>query len=184
MKNNPTLTSQGFTLIETLFAILIFSAALLSLMVIASRGISATNQVKNETTAYYLAQEGLEVVRNIRDSNFVVATAQSTTPWSVNFADAGTVDCTGTSGCYVTYNQAFPPALAPISGNAAEIKLDSNGTYGNTGTSTGFNRVIRVIPQNQNGGTIEEYLIESQVSWQAKTILRSVTLQTILKKWQ
>jgi Tfp pilus assembly protein PilV len=62
---------SGFTLIETLFSILIFSAALISLLAISSKGISATNEVKNETMAYYLAQEGLEVVRNIRDNNFL-----------------------------------------------------------------------------------------------------------------
>jgi Tfp pilus assembly protein PilV len=83
---------DGFTLIETLFAILIFSAALVSLLVIAGKGISATGQVKNETIAFYLAQEGLEVVRNIRDSNFV-----SGNTWDGGFS--GTPDCSTPNGC-------------------------------------------------------------------------------------
>lgn len=168
---------KGFTLIETLFAILIFSAALISLLAISGKGISATNEVKNESTAYYLAQEGLEVVRNIRDTQFITLQGGGSGAWTDGFL--GTPDCGAPAGCYVVYSNAGVPTLSEVSGASAEILLD-NGLYGNTGTPTGFSRVISVQP----GLGLDEYVITSRVEWQAKTIKKSVTLQTILKKWQ
>lgn len=161
----------GFTLLETLFAILIFSAALISLMAISSKGISATYQVKNETTAFYLAQEGLEVVRNIRDSNFNNSSGGTT--WNALISQ-----CEGTS-CEVVYN-----GLIPSIGVCQQCEVFQNaaGYYVNgTGTPTGFFREITLTPQ---GTTQDEYLVTSRVRWQAKNIERKVELQTLLKKWQ
>jgi prepilin-type N-terminal cleavage/methylation domain-containing protein len=178
-------SSKGFTLIETLFAILIFSAALVSLLTISSKGISATNQVKNETTAYYLAQEGLEVVRNVRDSNFLQITGGSA---SVNWTDgfASTTpgpDCvSAANGCYIVYGNSTPPILDINTANSSQISLAANGQFSNSGTDTGFKRIITITAPS--GSRTDEYMVTSTVTWQAKNISRSVELQTILKKWQ
>lgn len=172
---------SGFTLLETLFAILIFSAALVSLLAISSKGIRATYQVNNETTALYLAQEGLEVVRNIRDSNFNLTSApvgttpisQSGVPWD------GLIDQCVDTPCEVTY-QGPLPSVAPCS--TCEVLKDNSGFYVNgSGTSTGFRRMIRLVPQ---GNDQDEYLVTSQVTWNAQGTQREVELQTLLKKWQ
>lgn len=172
---------KGFTLIETLFAILIFSAALISLLAISSKGISATNQIKNETTAYYLAQEGLETVRAARDENFRAATAGiSGRTWTDGFASPGGADCTGIMGCFIDY--AAGPALAQntSSGGTPDIFLTADGRYANTGiTPTGFSRTIIVSPVSP-----DEFSVTSEVFWKAKSISRSVKLQTFIKKWQ
>jgi type II secretory pathway pseudopilin PulG len=176
MKKNiyPTISSHaGFTLLETLFAILIFSAALISLMAISSKGISATNQVKNETTAFYLAQEGLEVIRNIRDSNFNASSGSGGATWNALINQ-----CEGVS-CEVVYNGLIP-SVAPC--QQCEVFKNSAGSYVNgTGTPLGFTRELMLTPQ---GTTQDEYLVTSRVRWQAKNIERQVELQTILKKWQ
>lgn len=167
----------GFTLIETLFAILIFSAALISLLAISGRGISATNEVKNETTAYYLAQEGLEVVRNIRDNNFLLIQGGGTGQWTDGFLS--NPDCS-TTPCHIVYNSGAAPTLAQNSGQLSNEIYFSAGQYANTGDDTGFSRDIKV----QAGAGQDEFIITSQVSWLAKNIKKSVTLQTFLKKWQ
>jgi Tfp pilus assembly protein PilV len=64
-------TRAGFTLIETLFAILIFTASIVSLMMLSGRSLASTAGSSDELTARYLAQEGIEVTRNVRDTNFV-----------------------------------------------------------------------------------------------------------------
>ncbi len=177
-------TSRGFTLIETLFAILIFSAALISLLAISSKGISVTNQVKRETIAYYLAQEGLEVVRTIRDTNMLAAAAGSPgINWTDGFATPGSgTDCTTSTMCYVVYGLGTTPSLAEnsSSGVTAEIFFSPSGQYSNTGTPTGFFRNISVTPVSST----DEFMITATVTWKMGTINRSVTLQTFLKKWQ
>jgi prepilin-type N-terminal cleavage/methylation domain-containing protein len=170
---------QGFTLIETLFAILIFSAAVVSLLAIAGKGINATAQVKNETIAFYLAQEGIETVRNIRDSNYTSGAAN----WDDGFA--GITDCSAATGCYLDFQGGAAPVLSPNSGNSDEVYL-ANGLYTNqSGNVTGFRRLVQVVPvASGGGGNPEEYLVITKVSWNSKGVTRTVELRTIIKKWQ
>src|SRR3989344_5252969 len=61
--------NKAFTLVETLVAISIFTVSLLGIMSVLASGISSTNYAKQKMIASYLAQEGIEYVRNIRDTN-------------------------------------------------------------------------------------------------------------------
>lgn len=60
--------NRGFTLIETLVAIAIFAFSITALISITATGVFNTNFVKNKFTASYLAMEGAELVRSVRDS--------------------------------------------------------------------------------------------------------------------
>ncbi|MEK7219403.1 MAG: prepilin-type N-terminal cleavage/methylation domain-containing protein, partial [Patescibacteria group bacterium] len=60
---------KGFTLIETLIAISIFTVSILALMSVLGQGISNTNYAKQKIIASYLAQEGIEYMRNMRDND-------------------------------------------------------------------------------------------------------------------
>jgi prepilin-type N-terminal cleavage/methylation domain-containing protein len=187
MVNNHLQFHKGFTLIETLFAILIFSSALIALMTIASKGISATADAEQTTTASYLAQEGVEVARNMRDTNYATNNA-----W-----DAGISSCTAGAPCKILYGtgSAVPTLVActPLSGIGvqslcAEHVMRSPLGYTDTGTSSQYTRTVYVVPEtpvvSANGTTIvNEYKIVSQVTWVSKTIPHIVILNTILKDW-
>jgi prepilin-type N-terminal cleavage/methylation domain-containing protein len=69
--NTKKIASRGFTLIESLVAIFIFSLAIVGLMTVVSRGIAGTNAAANQVTAHFLAQEGLETARAIRDNEMI-----------------------------------------------------------------------------------------------------------------
>jgi Tfp pilus assembly protein PilV len=58
----------GFTLVEALIAISIFTMSLLGIMSILADNITNIGYAKQKMTATYLAQEGIEYVRNIRDT--------------------------------------------------------------------------------------------------------------------
>ncbi len=66
---NKSHTARGFTLLETLIAILILTTALAGPLLIASKGLQAATLAKSRITAYYLAQDALEYIRYKRDSN-------------------------------------------------------------------------------------------------------------------
>ncbi len=60
---------RAFTLIETVVSVTILAIAVVGPMTLASRSIRASTEVRLKLTATYLAQEGVEVIRNIRDNN-------------------------------------------------------------------------------------------------------------------
>ncbi|MDR3519621.1 MAG: prepilin-type N-terminal cleavage/methylation domain-containing protein [Candidatus Pacebacteria bacterium] len=75
----------GFTLVETLVAIAIFSMSILGLLSVMATGITNTTYAKNKMIAGYLAQEGIEYIRNLRDDYvFYDSQSPSTLGW-VNF---------------------------------------------------------------------------------------------------
>lgn len=78
---SPKLTT-GFTLVEALVAISIFTTSILGLMTILGSGISDTNYAKNKITAEYLAQEGIEYVRNLRDTSVLYNAGGAKDGWN------------------------------------------------------------------------------------------------------
>ncbi len=65
----PSHTQQGFTIIETLVAITILMVAIAGPLSIASKGLTGALTSRDQMIATYLAQESIEVVKNIRDNN-------------------------------------------------------------------------------------------------------------------
>ena len=64
-------TSGGFTLVETLVALSIFVTAVVALISLTGTGVANTNFAQNRMQAMYYAQEGVELVRMMRDSYFI-----------------------------------------------------------------------------------------------------------------
>jgi prepilin-type N-terminal cleavage/methylation domain-containing protein len=66
------LKKRGFTLVESLVAISVLLAVITGAYSAAQSGIKAANSSKNQTIAFYLAQEAMEQVRNFRDQNAIL----------------------------------------------------------------------------------------------------------------
>jgi len=62
-------TNIGFSLLETIVAISILMTTIIGPLSLASKGIVSADYVKDEITGFYLAQEAMETVRNVRDTN-------------------------------------------------------------------------------------------------------------------
>jgi Tfp pilus assembly protein PilV len=60
-------STTGFTLVEALVAISLLMVAISSPMYIAQKGLSASMFARDQMTASFLAQDGIEAVKNIRD---------------------------------------------------------------------------------------------------------------------
>ena len=90
---------KGFTLIETLVALSIFLVSIVGIMTVLSSGLTDINSAKKKMTATFLAQEGIEYVRNIRDTNVLY----SSNGWTTDFmGNISSCLVTGTnSGCYI-----------------------------------------------------------------------------------
>ena len=78
--------AAGFTILETLVAISILILALTAPLVIVSQALKSSYFSRDQITAYYLAQEAIEYIRNKRDNQGLSANAAAD-DWALNFTD-------------------------------------------------------------------------------------------------
>jgi hypothetical protein len=70
IKVQKTKNKDGFSLIEALVAISILMIGILSAFILVIRTLANTPHVQSRLIAANLSQEGMELVRQIRDTNF------------------------------------------------------------------------------------------------------------------
>src|SRR3989344_7233349 len=63
--------TKGFTLIETIIAIFLLTAGVVGSFSLMQKVTSFTSISSSQFVASYLAQEGVEIIRNIRDTNYL-----------------------------------------------------------------------------------------------------------------
>ena len=138
-------------------AISILSLAITGPLLIAQKGVASAIYARDQITAFYLAQEAVEYVRNVRDSNRI-----SGSPWL-----QGLSVCTGGATCFVDVRYSdfsSPSAVQTCPGGVCpKLNYDSATklyTYG-VGTPTAFTRTVRI-----DSSTGKEALIEVTISWQ------------------
>lgn len=170
---------KGFTLIETLVAVLLLVGAIAGPLTLASKGLSSALIARDQIVAFYLAQDGVEYVRYVRDSNKL---ATPPNPWLT-----GLSACTGASGCTIDPTSGV---VAACSGACAFLNKYDDGSghvyfsYSQgTQTPQGFLRTI-TLASPASGGTSEQILTVS-VSWRAQSgATRAITVRENLFDWQ
>jgi type II secretory pathway pseudopilin PulG len=152
--------NKSFTLIETLVAISILTTGILAISSLISYLISVSSISKQRLVAAYLAQEGIEIVRNLRDTNLI-----SLRNWDYGL-DNGEW-------------QADYDDLSLSSYSGTFLNLETSGFYGyGSGTPTNFRRVIRL----QKSGDVLNINVE--VSWFERGRWYSLTVQEKVYNWQ
>lgn len=64
-------STTGFTVVETLVAIAVLLLAISAPLTLAERSLASAEAARREVSAFYLAQEAMEFVRNHKDSNAI-----------------------------------------------------------------------------------------------------------------
>ncbi len=177
--------SAGFTLVETLVALSIFIFSLIGLLSITANGLSDVSVAKNRATANYLAGEGIEFMRNMRDSAIA---ADPTGGWTTFLATITPCGAPG-GGCGLDgHALSQTPASCTTSSTTCDIKQDSVTGYYGTSVSglntvpTIFHRVITTVPATGNG--TDEMQVTSTVSWHQGVSDQSVSFTENLFNWQ
>lgn len=104
---------QGFTLVETLIAIFIFSMSITALFALSGTTTNSGQYSKNDIIATYLAQEAVDIIRNDRDSIIFQKFNQGgSTDWS-GFVSKYNSCFDSNLGCEI---DAFTKSVYPCSG--------------------------------------------------------------------
>jgi prepilin-type N-terminal cleavage/methylation domain-containing protein len=151
----------GFTLIETLVAVMILSTAIAGPLTIASKGLQAALVAKDQVTAFYLAQDAVEYIRFARDSNRLGGG-----DWLTGVGAAGGIDltaCTSANGC--TIDSAAGTNPLPCSATCATLKYNTTTKLFNYSSGTGITAsyVRKVLLTQIAAGTEEKVTVT--VTW-------------------
>lgn len=154
--------NKGFTLIETVVAIFILTVGVVGSFSLMQRISVFASISSSQFVASYLAQEGIETIRNIRDANYLAGGA-----W-----DAGIN--AGTDSRMDYRSQVFPDATC---GNY----LRHNGTFYicSADSSSKFQRQITIVKP-----AVDKIVVSVRVSWSERGNSHQVLAQTELYDWR
>ena len=160
---------KGITLIEVIIATFILLVAIVGSYLVFTQIFMATFLASDRLVASYLGQEGIEVIRNIRDTNWISGVA-------LNEKVA-----TCSSGCQVDYKTGTPEDaqadLTPY--NETPLNIDTNGFYTyEPGTPTKFKRKITIT---YGTGKLDVLV---KVLWDARGQSYSFQAEEILYNWR
>jgi putative endonuclease len=157
----------GFTLVETITAIFILTTGILALSALISYLVSTSSVSSQRLIAAYLTQEGIEIVRNLRDTNLL-----SGRSWNY-----GLTSCS--SGCY---NFDYRSQSIPDNNNCSGknfLNLINNFYQCSDSSPINLQRKV-TITQISNPEGLD---VKVEVSWKERGRSHSLSIQTKLYNW-
>ena len=169
----PIHNKKGFTIIEILVAFTIITIGLLGVVSLVVQNLQVQNVNRNYVVAAMLAQEGIELVRNQRDLNWLT----SGNDWDEDINDFDT------DGTYAIDHDDTPPfndAPDLVSDNGAQLSIDGNNYYVHgAGNATPFYRLISVALIG-----VDELKVIAHVQWQERNRTHNYKTEVHLYNWR
>lgn len=156
--------SAGFTLVEAMVAISILALSVTGPLTIAQKGIASATYSRDQVTAFYLAQEAVEYIRNARDTN-----GNNGVDWMTGLGECISEFCT-IDARYSFGNESalatFLTENTPLISRNTSTSDSSAGLYGyepSVGwTPTIFRRTVSIEPVGSDGN---EVIVSVKILW-------------------
>lgn len=199
MNTTTTKNQKGFTLIETIIAIFILTVTVSSLLQLTAQGFYTVRYLRNQIVANNLMQEGLEFMRNSRDT-FVGVNGGTFQDWVAAQAARGCMpDGSGSAaGCIVDPYTSTGAVVEPCTGSCQVFQFyEDTGFYGYgykghtypqglTGTTapyyTDYIRTVRLYTST-DPLVADQVIVTSTVSWVNGSVRKTVSQSMLLTKW-
>lgn len=174
-----TINKKGFTLIEALVAITLLTVAVVTPMTLVNRSLSTAYYARDQITAFYLAQEGIELVRAVRDGN-VLLNVQGTPTDTFAFPGIATVN-----GAIFTVDTHVPlgnSMLSCPSGVCPSLKSDGEFYgYDSGWDETSFTRTVTT---NFVDAAQDELRVSVTITWKTGAYqIRTFTISESMYRW-
>jgi len=144
---------RGFSLIEVLVAMFVLLVGILGTMVLFTGSIKNSIDSRDHIIAAALAQEGIELVRNMRYNDAFNG---------LDFANGTRLPAISYDNCVADYTFSSIPSSDCVSSSSKTLNLNSSGFYiMGAGTPTKFQRKIK-LAYNAAG---DQLTVTSTVLW-------------------
>jgi len=161
-QKNKIITKNGFTVLELIISLFVLTVGVGGAMNLVQQTISASSSLDARLTASYLAQEGLEIVKNLRDRAWLEGAGEwgeyvQEGEWEADYQDT---------------------TLSVYQGRNLNIDTDGFYSYSPSDTETRFTRRISIIDEEQN---VKKVTVE--VVWQEKGEDYSFQVSEYITDW-
>ncbi len=171
---------RGFTLVETLVAITVMTLIIVGPYTLVQRVLQDSYLSRDQLTASALAQEGMEHVRLVRDSNYIYTIHAATErEWLYGLDGTGGPDCI-TNTCAVDAPASTAVTCSDTTCSTRPLYVTSTGLYTLTSagnTLTKFTRTVRITNISAT-----EAKVEVTVLWNNHGP-RTYTLTEYIRDW-
>lgn len=162
----------AFTLVEVITVLFVISLGMVGALTLISQNIKSQSINEKTMIAYQLAQEGVELIRNFRD-----------TAWN-NGTDFCFSDPDGLGNLIMDYLDDSPTAVVGTA--AGDLFLDEKGMYLHDSVGhapSGFNRLLSVSPVSSERPATQVKVV-AKVSWEDHGKPYTYSLETQLYDWR
>lgn len=158
--------NKGLTLIELMIAVFVIAVGTVGAFTVLQKVIVSATLSSSRLVASYLAQEGIEIIRNIRDTNWVLVTP----PWDD--------DISTNPSNYLDYRSSTLPDDANCDGKDYLKYDDIDGYYKCSLNGGKFKRTITV-----DKSEVDKMEVTVRVEWSEYGGAHSITVQENLYNW-
>lgn len=163
--SNKIIKQKGFTLLELTVAIFVIMVGIVGALSALQKATSTTFVSSSKLTAAYLAQEGIEIVRNLRDTNWIADLS-----W-----DNGIICCFASPcDCEADYNDKY----LNLYQENHYLRIDNGFFNYDLGEETKFKRKITISKEP------DILKISVQVSWKERGKDFQLTAQENIYDWK
>lgn len=166
MRNIKTSKNKGITLIEVMVSLIFLSTGLIPLFGIIVSSINLSVRIKNNLVAANLAQEGVEIVRALRDKAWM-----DDAPFNRDLTPGNHL-VSWDSNSLLLYNPNSYMKFNSVTGIYSQ----------STGIDTIFRRRINIAPVLSTCNC--EVIVTSNVSWLEKNSAKSIVVESHLFDWK
>lgn len=164
---------KGFTILEVVLAIFILTCGVVGAFALIQQTLSSIAVLQAKLTASYLTQEGIEIAKNIRDSNWLEQRVDSSVLWDDGLAEGN-------------WQVDFKNQILPYDSQGYFLNIDSSGFYSySLGSATVFKRKISFSEKTDldGDGKPDKMKISVEVNWEERGRTHTVEAIDYLYNW-
>lgn len=152
MKEIKKIKMKGFSIVEVMLAVFLVSAGMVGVLGLLSKTLSNSMDSRDQTIAVLLAQEGVELVQNLRDNNWAQEKKAFGNDGETTFPSGNK------NNCRIDYNDTSLEC-------DSKYELKYNGHFYVEGSGEKFQRKIQVEYIGGNYLDADKAEITSTVTW-------------------